>query len=282
MRSLESILVPDGYGIIRANYGKQALARARATAPDVIILEERYSDLSGIDVCRSLRIDPQISSYTPIVITTPGRRTRQTRLEALAAGAWDYLGLPVDAEDLLLRLRSFVEAKLAVDRIREDSLLARGSWLYSRNGLLRRAVELYSDARRSGRSLACVAFGAAQGTPQAIERIANALRRAGRKADAIGLIGEDEFAILAPGTDVAGAQTLSERLVDLLESTSKNGGSEVRAAAGYCAMSDIASTEGLDPLEILERATTALEAARLNPGQGSVRGYEMGVTGRSA
>src|ERR1043165_6647026 len=67
-RSLESILGPSGYSVVRAYTGQQALERARATQPDLIILAAQMPDMHGFDVCRALRNDPRFSATTPIII----------------------------------------------------------------------------------------------------------------------------------------------------------------------------------------------------------------------
>src|SRR5206468_11787926 len=86
-RSLESIRGPSGYSVVRAYTGQQALERARATQPDLIILDAQMPDMHGFDVCRTLRADARFSSTTPIVITTSGPSGRTQRLEAYRAGA---------------------------------------------------------------------------------------------------------------------------------------------------------------------------------------------------
>ena len=60
-RSLESILGPHGYSVVRAYTGQQALERARTSLPDLIILDAQMPDMHGFDVCRSLRSDPRFA-----------------------------------------------------------------------------------------------------------------------------------------------------------------------------------------------------------------------------
>ncbi len=109
-RSLESILVPKGYEVMRAYTGRQALERARTAQPDIIILDAQMPDLHGVEVCRQLRADPRFSPTVPIIITTAGPSGRAQRLEAYQAGAWEFLGQPLDGESLLLKLEAFLRA----------------------------------------------------------------------------------------------------------------------------------------------------------------------------
>src|SRR5215212_7184505 len=157
-RSLESILGPNGYSVVRAYTGQQALERARTAQPDIIILDAQMPDMHGFEVCRSLRSDPRFSSTTPIVITTSGPSGRTQRLEAYRCGAWEFLGQPLDGEALLLKLGTFLESKRQVDLLREENLLDSTTGLYNMRGLSRRAREIGSDAIRRRDALACVVF----------------------------------------------------------------------------------------------------------------------------
>jgi two-component system cell cycle response regulator len=147
-RSLESILAPNGYAVLRAYTGIQALERARTARPDLVILDAQMPDVHGVDVCRELRSDPRFSATTPIIITTAGPSGRTQRLEAYRAGAWEFLGQPLDGEALLLKLETFLKSKLEVDRIRDENLLDHPSGLYNMRGLSRRAREIGSEAVR--------------------------------------------------------------------------------------------------------------------------------------
>src|SRR5262245_9838433 len=110
-RSLESILGPQGYAVVRAHTGQQALELAGRTRPDVVILDPGMPDIHGVEVCRILLDDSRFENTLPIVITTAGPATRSERLEAFRAGAWEFVSQPLDSEALLLKLETFVRAK---------------------------------------------------------------------------------------------------------------------------------------------------------------------------
>jgi DNA-binding response OmpR family regulator len=137
-RSLESILGPHGYAVLRAYTGKQALERCRSGKPDIIIIDTDLTDIDGLEICRTLRDDPLISHSTPILVTSPGHPSRQKRLAALRAGAWDFLGSALDGEELPLRLDAYVRAKFDADRARAESPVDQLTGLYNVRGLARR------------------------------------------------------------------------------------------------------------------------------------------------
>lgn len=122
-RSLESVLAPHGYEILRAFTGQQALDRARSGQPALILLDAQLPDIHGFDVCRTLRGDPLVGPGVPVIITTAGPSGRQQKLEATRAGAWDFFGQPLDGELVLAKVETFLRAADALRSIRAESLL---------------------------------------------------------------------------------------------------------------------------------------------------------------
>lgn len=287
-RSLESILGPNGYAVARAYTGQQALERARASQPDLIILDAQMPDMHGFEVCRALRADPRFSSTTPIVITTSGPSGRTQRLEAYRAGAWEFLGQPLDGEALLLKLGTFLQSKRQVDILREENLLDSGTGLYNMRGLARRAREIGSDAVRRREALACVVFAPeaeAESEEEALgdelvrlsDQVGVVFREVGRGSDAIGRLGATEFGVIAPATGTEGALRLVSRLSGAVEATGirvRGGARAVRVKAGYCAVDDFADA-AMDASELLLRATTALRDLRGGENNARVRAFEQ-------
>jgi PleD family two-component response regulator len=288
-RSLESILGPNGYAVVRAYTGQQALERARTSQPDIIILDAQMPDIHGFEVCRALRSDPRFSSTTPIVITTSGPSGRTQRLEAYRAGAWEFLGQPLDGEALLLKLHTFLQSKRQVDLLREENLLDSGTGLYNMRGLARRAREIGSDAIRRREALACVVFAPeselettdeeapGEELVRMSDQVGAVFRQVGRVSDAIGRLGPTEFAVIAPATGADGAVRLVNRLGGAVEATRipvRGGERSVRVKAGYCAVPDFAESS-VDAVELLLRATTALRDLRSGGEGDRIRAFEQ-------
>ena len=286
-RSLESILGPSGYSVVRAYTGQQALERVRTAQPDIIILDAQMPDVHGFEVCRQLRSDPRFSATSPIIITTSGPSGRTQRLEAYQAGAWEFLGQPVDGEALLLKLATFLQCKREVDALRDESLLDPGTGLYNMRGLARRAHEIGADAFRRRDPLACVVFAPqAEGSDadppdeeiqRVAEQVGQLLKRVGRSSDAIGRLGQSEFAVIAPATGTEGALRLVRRLGGSIESSPipvRGGERSLRVQAGYCAVPDFAES-AVDAVELLLRATTALRDLKRGGESAQVRGFDQ-------
>jgi DNA-binding response OmpR family regulator len=145
-RSLETLLGPNGYAVLRAYNGRQAVELARSAQPDVVIIDLRLPDTDGLDVCRTLRA--RMVAATPIVVTTSDPSSRAQQVAAFRAGAWDFLVQPLDGDLLLYKLETFVRAKHDADALREDGLLDPSTGLYNARGLARRAREIGADAMR--------------------------------------------------------------------------------------------------------------------------------------
>jgi CheY-like chemotaxis protein len=285
-RSLESILGPNGYSVVRAYTGQQALERARTSQPDIIILDAQMPDMHGFEVCRTLRTDPRFSATTPIVITTSGPSGRTQRLEAYRCGAWEFLGQPLDGEALLLRLGTFLQSKRQVDILREENLLDSGTGLYNMRGLARRAREIGSDALRRREALACVVFAPEteletdEDAPddelvRLSDQVGAVFRQVGR-GPAIASSGRRSCSH-RPSHRRHGAVRLVDRLGGAVEATRipvRGGERSVRVKAGYCAVPDFAESS-VDAVELLLRATTALRDLKRGGHEERVRAFEQ-------
>ena len=222
-RSLDSILVAQGYRVIRAYNGRQALERAAGSTLDAVILDAQMPDIGGPAVCETLRADPRIGRMTPIFITTAGASGRQERFAAYRAGAWEFFGHPLDAEAILLKLSVFLDAKAASDRVRADGLVDELTGLYNKRGLLRRGHELASQAARRREELTCLVLGpdapaleaATAAAEEMARRVAELFRRTGRTSDAIGRVGLLQFAVIGVGPADTVARHLVSRVNDL-------------------------------------------------------------------
>jgi PleD family two-component response regulator len=282
-RSLETILGPAGFAVLRAYTDRNALDRARSARPDVIILDLHLPDGGGLDVCRALRADPQITPSTPILVSIAGPTTREQRLEVMRAGAMELVGQPLDGEEFCLRLQAYVRAKFDADRARDESMVDPETGLYNMRGLAKRARELGAQAFRQRTALGCVVFSpelnggeptSEEAILEAMQLLAKALKTTGRVSDAIGRLGPAEFAVMAPETDGEGLLKLAERLARNLR-VQANGGhpTPIKLRAGYDAVPNVHATP-LDPVDLLVHATSALRTARAEPSTDWIHRFE--------
>jgi type IV pilus assembly protein PilB len=99
---LESMLASEGYAVMRASSGEEALRLAARHRPHLVVLDMILPDKSGIEVCRELRRLPQ-TSLVPVMFLT-GKTDADTEVAVFDAGADDYVAKPVDHDRLVARV----------------------------------------------------------------------------------------------------------------------------------------------------------------------------------
>ena len=129
---LELELGEEGYAVHSAASGMEALLAIRQEKPELVILDWMLPDLSGVEVCQRLR---STGLGVPVLMLT-GRDAVADRVEALDAGADDYLVKPFSIEELLARLRALARrGSTAPERLQgEDLVLNTASHEVSRGG----------------------------------------------------------------------------------------------------------------------------------------------------
>ncbi len=98
---LRRTLTYEGYHVVTAANGEEALQQALAARPDVVVLDWMMPKLSGVDVARRIRA----AEDTPILMLT-ARDAVEDRVEGLDSGADDYLVKPFAPAELLARIRA--------------------------------------------------------------------------------------------------------------------------------------------------------------------------------
>jgi len=104
-----------GHAPIHAQDGEAAIARARAEAPDLILMDVMMPGIDGIEATRRLKGDP-LTRLIPIVVVT-ALTDAESRKRALEAGADDFLTKPVDSLELQLRIRALLAVKRTYDEL---------------------------------------------------------------------------------------------------------------------------------------------------------------------
>src|SRR5437870_6739559 len=106
---LQLRLAANGYEIITATDGEEAITAARQHHPDLILLDVMMPKLDGIEVCRQLRADPSLP-FIPIIMVTARADPRDV-VAGLEAGGDEYLTKPVDQAALVARVKSMLRIK---------------------------------------------------------------------------------------------------------------------------------------------------------------------------
>lgn len=101
---LKGVLQRAGYGVRTADNGVDALAAARETAPDLLLLDVMMPGESGFDLCRKFKADP-VTAHVPVIFVTC-LDEMSDKLQGLDLGAVDYITKPFLAEEVVARVRA--------------------------------------------------------------------------------------------------------------------------------------------------------------------------------
>ena len=137
--TLSYALRQEGYDVLTAEDGEQAVALFRTSRPDAVILDLMLPGIDGLEVCRRIRRDSDV----PILMLT-ARDTEVDRIVGLEIGADDYLGKPFSTRELIARVRALVRrARRASPAPAAERLTAAGLDLdVPRRRILRDGEEL--------------------------------------------------------------------------------------------------------------------------------------------
>jgi adenylate cyclase len=108
VRLMEAVLRSNGYEVVPAASGAEALDAIAASPPDLILLDVQMPGMTGYDVCRRVREDPA-HAFLPIVMVTSSEG--EDRVLAIEAGADDFIQKPFNQQELLARVRSLLRIK---------------------------------------------------------------------------------------------------------------------------------------------------------------------------
>jgi len=122
---IEFNLKSAGYDVVTAPDGEEALTKARAVLPALIILDVMLPEVDGMEVCKILRRDPR-TSVVPIIMLT-AKAAELDRVLGLELGADDYVTKPFSPRELVLRVKRLLRvgksAEEKADRLEWKELL---------------------------------------------------------------------------------------------------------------------------------------------------------------
>lgn len=106
LRSLEFILKKEGYRVLTAVDGQEALEKAMAERPDLCLLDIQMPRMDGNQVCRQLRDDPERKDTYIVMITAKGQEA--DRQISLDSGANEYITKPFSPRKVITRVKEIL------------------------------------------------------------------------------------------------------------------------------------------------------------------------------
>jgi diguanylate cyclase (GGDEF)-like protein len=272
---VRSGLEEEGYQVIEADDGPTAIEQCRRLRPDVVLLDIEMPGIDGYQVLGRLKADAELKDIPVVFLTS--RTGMDDVVAGLRGGAHDYLKKPFEAAELLARVGSAVHVKQLQDQLwernaeldrmsRSDALTG----LYNRWHLEDELARQRSTARRHHNQLAVVLFDIdhfkrvndTHGHPAGDLVLCEFARRLGeelRAGDIAGRWGGEEFLVILPRTDLAGAVEVAERIRSATAATpiAAAGQQITVTVSGGCALGPADAPE-----ELLHTADTRLYQAK--------------------
>lgn len=267
----------EGYKVVSAMSGEEALAKLSNLDPDLIILDINMPGLSGLEVLKKLRLREK---YVAVIFVTARAETQDVIL-GLDAGANDYICKPFDPLELLARVRSQLRIKDLNDNLAEANARLQTlvdiddvTDLYNMRSVYQRIEIEISRARRHGRQVAVVMmdmddfkkvndnhdhlFGSF-----VLREVGQLIRENVRQIDFAARYGGDEFLICLTETNLEGSQRFAERLRALIAAYDfKNENSQMRQTVSLGVALTAPGDKMTDARSLVRYADNALYEAK--------------------
>lgn len=231
---LERKLTNWGYEVIACSDGTSAWEALRSEgAPQLAIVDWMMPGFDGLEICRKIRARP-VESYTYILMLTAKDR-KEDILTGLDAGADDFISKPFDAHELDVRLRigrRILDLEGGLLRSREalriEATYDHLTGVWNRGAAMQSLEKELSRGLREGKHTGLImadidhfkgvndTYGHQAGDAT-LREVTRRIRRLLRHYDTIGRYGGDEFVIVLPGCDSAGAERMANRIRDQIE-----------------------------------------------------------------
>ena len=105
--SLEYLLKREGYQVVVARDGQEALDAIARELPDLVLLDVMMPRKTGLEVCQAVRTDPRLNGVRILMLTAKGRDTEVAK--GLALGADAYMTKPFSTRELVDKVRNLLE-----------------------------------------------------------------------------------------------------------------------------------------------------------------------------
>lgn len=215
-------MLPDYPGFRFATSATDALRVVHAAPPDLILLDGEMPDQNGFELCAILKADPRTSHIPIIFVTAHDDAAFETR--ALALGAADFLTKPLSRARLRLRVKLHLQLKHQLDTLRSLATTDAATGVANRRRIDEVLAAEWARAERASQPLSLLlvdvdhfkAYNDTYGHPagdRCLRQLAGLIAEGARRPqDLAGRFGGEEFAVVLPHTDAAGAQRVAEAI----------------------------------------------------------------------
>jgi diguanylate cyclase (GGDEF)-like protein len=276
---LKKLLEAEGYRVVQAADGREALSAVRDIRPDLVLLDVVMPPPDGLEICRILKSRQQQQVFLPVILLTAKNDT-DSRVAGLKLGADDYLAKPANPKELLARIEALLRIKKLQDQIsstkqqlEDQTILDPGSGLYNARYLEHRLQDEFKRAERYSEPLSCVAINLDQDQnlirrhgreafDKVVRELAELMRAGLREFDVLVRMNEHRFLLLLPRTHFTGSMSVATRIWKKIQAHRFEGPAgafdvEVSMGVSFFPNKDVGSAERL-----LAQADEAVQKAQ--------------------
>jgi len=225
---LVQVLLREGYDVVSAATGRDAIVKTRTLAPDLVLLDMILPDMDGLEVLRLVKARPD-DPFLPVIILSV-KSDVASKVEGLRIGADDFLAKPFAEAEILARCDAMLRIKSLQDQLRatrrsleEQSVTDSLTGLKNRRFFDERLPEEFRRAQRYSDPVSLMMidldhfkevndrYGHQMGDV-VLRDAAAVIRNSVREPDICARYGGEEFAVILPKTHLGGTLTVAERV----------------------------------------------------------------------
>ena len=275
---LKTMLTSEGYDVVTAKSGKEAVELFKKESPDLIILDVSMPGMTGFQALDEIRSFLG-EKYIPVIFLTASIKI-DDKLRALHGGAVDYLIKPVSQPELIARIKNFLELKKKHDKLKEEATFDWMTGALNKGYFLQRAKEELEKSLRNRVALTFMlididrfkeindTLGHIAGD-RTIREFARRLKKVTRKVDLIGRFGGDEFVIMLAHKNKEEAKIVADRIKKVCEKAFSFEGSKIAITLSM-GIVDIGKYDKAQIDKVIEDADKALYEAKAKGGNAYV------------
>lgn len=240
---LNTYLSAEGYNVISAKDGSEAMDKVKEHHPDLVLLDVMMPKMSGYEVCKAVKSD-EATKYIPVILVT-ALNELEDKIKGMDSGADDFLSKPFNKLELLVRVRSLLRIKYLHDELQEkvvelqktkdelrqlaitDGLTGLYNYRYFKDQL----QQELNRARRHDLNISLIMididhfkhYNDKNGHPagdEVLRGIARLLKDNIRNIDIAARYGGEEFSLILIETDKTSAKFVAEKIRKLVEENS--------------------------------------------------------------
>ena len=268
---LEIVLQKEGYRVVPAANGVDALAKLEKEPAEVILSDVMMPKMDGFELMRKLRGNPSFKNVYIILITA--RIQERDRVQGLDLGADDYITKPFSFSELLARVRVGSRVVQYQQHLEHQALVDSLTGLFNRGAFERKMEEEFERAQRYHHPLSVLlldvdnfkvvndTYGHHWGD-EVLKKIADLLKSKTRRSDYPARFGGEEFVLILPETDLENALSVEAKVHAEIKAATLGTKSRSFSITVSAGVSSTCNKQYSNWQELLEDADQALYLAK--------------------